>query len=88
MQYRAVIKKQGEWWVGWLLDLQGVNAQERTRGELLRSLSIGAKEMLETEVAFEKGAEMVVIEVPDPGWVSDGGHSRVAESQSDQTTVG
>jgi len=26
MKYRAVIKKSGEWWIGWLVDLPGVNA--------------------------------------------------------------
>jgi hypothetical protein len=29
MRYRAVVKKEG-WWVGWLIDLPGVNAQEKT----------------------------------------------------------
>jgi len=31
MKYRAVIKKSGEWWIGWLIDLPGVNAQEKTK---------------------------------------------------------
>jgi hypothetical protein len=42
MKYRAVIKKSDEWWIGWLIDLPGVNAQEKTREELLESLRIGA----------------------------------------------
>ncbi len=50
MKYRAVIKKTGNWWIGWLVDLPGVNAQERTKTELLRSLAIGAQDMLDTEV--------------------------------------
>jgi len=29
MKYRAVIKKSEEWWIGWLIDLPGVNAQEK-----------------------------------------------------------
>jgi hypothetical protein len=29
MRYRAVVKKEG-WWVGWLIDLPGVIAQEKT----------------------------------------------------------
>ncbi len=29
MKYRAVIKKVDDWWIGWLIDLPGVNAQER-----------------------------------------------------------
>ena len=68
MKYRAIIKKSGEWWIGWLIDLPGVNAQERTRKKLIESLEIGAQEMLLTEVAFEPKTEMMTIEVPDPVW--------------------
>ena len=25
MKYRAVIKHTGDWWIGWLVDLPGVN---------------------------------------------------------------
>jgi predicted RNase H-like HicB family nuclease len=46
MKYRAVIKKVDNWWIGWLIDLPGVNAQERTKSELIKSLEIGAQEML------------------------------------------
>ncbi len=70
MKYRAVIKKSGEWWIGWLIDLPGVNAQERTKKELLKSLQIGAEDMLKTEIPFEPGAEMATINVPEPVWAS------------------
>ncbi len=53
MKYRAVIKKVDDWWIGWLVDLSGVNAQERTKAELIESLRIGAKEMLSMEISFE-----------------------------------
>ena len=53
MKYRAVIKKTGEWWIGWLIDLPGVNTQEKTRAKLIESLKIGAEEMLITEIPFE-----------------------------------
>jgi predicted RNase H-like HicB family nuclease len=65
MKYRAMVKKSGEWWIGWLLDLPGVNAQEHTREALLESLRIGAEDMLAMDVPFEPGAEMIAIEVPD-----------------------
>lgn len=68
MKYRAVIKKVGEWWIGWLVDLPGVNAQEKTREELIESLRIGAQEMLATEVPFEPEAVMTTISIPDPDW--------------------
>jgi len=65
MKCRAVVKKSGEWWIGWLLDLPGVNAQERTREALLKSLRIGAEDMLATDVPFEPGVEMIAIDIPD-----------------------
>ena len=68
MRYRAILKKSGEWWFGWLLDLPGVNGQEKTKEKLIESLKIGAEEMLLTEVEFQPGAQMVTIEIPDPLW--------------------
>ncbi len=74
MKYRAIVRQSEGWWIGWLLDLPGVNAQERTLEELIESLRIGAEEMLTTEVPFEPQGMMVVVEVPEPNWdeVSDG----------------
>ncbi|MEW6217658.1 MAG: type II toxin-antitoxin system HicB family antitoxin [Candidatus Bipolaricaulota bacterium] len=64
MQFRAVIKKSGDWWIGWLVDLPGVNAQERSREELIESLRIGAEDMLALPVETrEEGEELVPIEV-------------------------
>ena len=68
MKYRAVIKKVDDWWIGWLVDLSGVNAQERTKAELIESLRIGAKEMLATEISFEPDSFMTTINIPDPDW--------------------
>jgi len=36
--YTAVTKQDGEWWIGWIAEIPGVNCQERTRAELLASL--------------------------------------------------
>lgn len=69
MQYRAVIKKSNDWWIGWLVDLPGVNAQERTREQVIESLRVGALEMLATEIPFEAEGLMVTIEVPNPSGV-------------------
>lgn len=33
MKLRAILRKSGEWWIGWLVDLPGVNAQEKTRND-------------------------------------------------------
>jgi len=68
MKFRAMIKKSGDWWIGWLIDLPGVNAQEKTREKLLESLKIGAADLLKTEVPFEAEAQMTTIEIPAPEW--------------------
>jgi len=68
MKYRAVIKKTDEWWIGWLIDLPGVNAQEKTKAKLIESLRIGAEDMLDTEVPFEPGTEMTTVDISDPVW--------------------
>ena len=53
MKYRAIIKEVDGWWIGWLVDLPGVNAQKKTKEELIEALTIGAQEMLATEITFE-----------------------------------
>jgi predicted RNase H-like HicB family nuclease len=63
MEFRAVIKKSGDWWIGWLVDLPGVNAQERTKDKLIESLKIGAEDMLNTPLSTKDEEELVHIEV-------------------------
>jgi len=63
MEYRAVIKKSDGWWIGWLVDLPGVNAQEKTKKVLIESLRIGAEDLLNTPVETEGEEELVKIEV-------------------------
>jgi len=65
MKYRAILKQSEGWWIGWLIDLPGVNAQEKTREACLESLRIGAEDLLSTPVAFEANAMMTVVEVPE-----------------------
>ena len=31
MKYTAILKQEGEWWIGWVQNVPGVNCQERTR---------------------------------------------------------
>ena len=76
MKYRAVIKKTEDWWIGWLVDLPGVNAQEKTKEELVESLRIGAQEMLAAEITFEPDAFMTTINVPEPEWSVNTGEIR------------
>ena len=46
-QYTAVVKQDGEWWIGWIEEIPGVNCQEQTRDELLESLRITLQEAIE-----------------------------------------
>ncbi len=46
-EYTAVIKQDGDWWIGWIEEVPGVNCQEATREELLETLEIALKEILE-----------------------------------------
>ena len=63
MEFRAVIKRSGDWWIGWLIDLPGVNAQERTKEQLIESLRIGAEDMMNTPYKATKEEELVRIKV-------------------------
>jgi len=45
--YTAVIKKDDDWWFGWIEEVPGVNGQERSRRELIESLRIALKEALD-----------------------------------------
>ena len=45
--YTAIIKKDSEWWVGWIEEIPGVNCQEKTRDELLESIRVTLREALE-----------------------------------------
>ncbi len=47
MEYTAIIKRRGEWWIGWIEEIPGVNCQERTHEELRQSLVETLSEVLE-----------------------------------------
>lgn len=48
--WTAIISRDGDWWVGWIAELPGVNAQERTREMLLASLA----ELLQEALAMNR----------------------------------
>ena len=45
--FTAIIKQDGDWWIGWIEEIAGVNCQEKTREELVESLKITLQEALE-----------------------------------------
>jgi len=46
-EYTAVIKKDNDWWVGWIEEVSGVNCQEPTKDKLIETLKITLREALE-----------------------------------------
>ncbi len=47
MNYTAVIKPDGDYWIGWIEETPGVNCQESTKEELLISLKATLTEAIE-----------------------------------------
>ena len=45
--YTAIIKQDGDWWIGWIEEIPGVNCQEATREELIETLKVTLQEALE-----------------------------------------
>lgn len=72
MEYHAEIEKSEGWWIGWLVDLPGVNAQERTQEELLESLKTGAEDVLDLKGIHGPKVEIIVT----PTTVAVGSHVR------------
>jgi predicted RNase H-like HicB family nuclease len=66
--YTAVVKKDGDWWIGWIEEIPGVNCQERTKDELMETLRVTLKEALEfnrhealESAQFDYAEEMIQI---------------------------
>ena len=45
--YNAIIKEEGGWWIGWVEEIPGVNAQERTKEDLMESLREALMDILD-----------------------------------------
>ncbi len=48
--YTAIVKQTGDWWIEWVEEVPGVNAQEKTKKALLISL----KEILREAIEFNR----------------------------------
>ena len=46
-RYTAVIQREGDWWIGWIEEIPGVNCQEATKEELLETLRVTLAEAIE-----------------------------------------
>ncbi len=45
--HTAVLKQKGDWWIGWIGEVPGVNCQERSQDEIIETLRITLREALE-----------------------------------------
>ena len=46
-EFTAIVKKDGDWWIGWIEEVPGANAQEKSKDDLIISLREAAKDILE-----------------------------------------
>ncbi len=65
-QYTMVLKQEGEYWIGWVEEIPGVNCQERSRDELLETLRTTLQEAIEMNreeaiSAVSDGYEEVIV---------------------------
>lgn len=55
-RYSAVIQQDGEWWIGWIEEVPGVNCQESSREALVVSLREALAEALEINREYARAA--------------------------------
>jgi predicted RNase H-like HicB family nuclease len=56
VKYTAILQQHGEWWIGWIEEVPGVNSQGKTREELLDNLRDALEEALEMNRAEARAA--------------------------------
>lgn len=66
--YTALIQHDGDWWIGWVKEITGVNSQAHSREELMENLQSALGEALElnckdAEAAAMEGYEEVSLTV-------------------------
>ena len=57
-EFRAVVKQDNDWWIGWIEEIPGVNSQGKTRQELIANLqsALGEALALNREEALQSAA--------------------------------
>ena len=53
--YTITCRQTGTWWIGWVNEMPGINAQEKTKAKLLASLSEILREALAFDIPSRKG---------------------------------
>jgi predicted RNase H-like HicB family nuclease len=54
--YTALVQQHGDWWIGWIEEVPGVNSQGQTREKLLENLRDALEEALEMNRAEARAA--------------------------------
>jgi predicted RNase H-like HicB family nuclease len=54
--YTAVVQQHGDWWIGWVEEVPGVNSQGTSRDELLDNFRDALEEALEMNRADARAA--------------------------------
>ena len=88
--YTVLIRQSEGWWIGWILEVHGVIGQERTRSELLDTLQITLREILEyetPEVSLRTESEVEEIKTSDILEFGDPGASHQAESGFEEVKI-
>lgn len=62
-EFTAVFEQDDDWWIGWVEELPGANAQERTLDEARESLREAVRDILEVnrELAEVSGPSRPVV---------------------------
>lgn len=55
-EYKAIVKRDGDWWIGWVEEISGVNSQGSTKDELIGNLSSALHEALEMNRELARSA--------------------------------
>jgi predicted RNase H-like HicB family nuclease len=55
-EYTAIVKQSGDYWIGWIEEVPGVNCQETTREVLLDTLRVTLAEAIELNRADARSA--------------------------------
>ena len=88
--FTALIRQSEGWWIGWILEVHGVIGQERTRSELLDTLQITLREILEyetPEVSLRTESEVEEIKTSDILEFSDHEASHQTESGFEEVKI-
>ena len=88
--YTALIRESEGWWIGWILEVGGVTCQERTRSELLDTLQITLREILEDktlEVSRRTESESEAVKISDILEFGVPGASNQAESGFEEVRI-